>query len=198
MLQMLLPLLSSLAPGLLSHLMGGDPNAEYRNRVNALLGPQNMARLTNQSFQQNVGSPGYAGAQNMVNAGVNQTGNQLQANLGRMGIGNSGTGAILSSLMPSLMGSQMGQLRTGAYNQAQNQAQNTVQSQIGALTGQMPASQTQQLFAGGLSALGPLLQQMMQRQGGMPNQTLNGMMQGLQNYQFPMPQANPIGSPLPR
>ena len=155
----------AMLPGLMNKLFGGDPQKDYRSRVNALLAPQNMGKLTNQFFQQAVGGPGYAQGQSMIAAGANQAGNQVAQNLGSRGIGTSGTGAILSGLMPSLVGSQMAGLRTGAWNQAQGQAQSSIDQQIKALSGSMGPSQTSQMFGGGLAALGPLLQALMKQYG---------------------------------
>ena len=114
-----------------------------------------------------LGSPAFSQAQGTIAAGANQAGNQLAQALGSRGIGTSGTGAVLSSLLPSLVGSQQSQLRTAAYGSAQNQAMQRIQAQIQALQGSMPVSQNRQLFAGGLDAFGPLLAQwLQQRQGG--------------------------------
>lgn len=162
MAHMLLPILSSFAPALLNSIMGGDPNKQYRNRVNNLIAPQNMGRLTNQFFQQGLGSPAMALAQRQVAQGSNAAGNAVQARAAQSGVGNSGLGAIGASVGPSIAGNGLAGLQAQLWQQAQGQAQNSIQQQIAALQGQMPASQTQQLFAGGLSALGPLLQAYLQ------------------------------------
>lgn len=179
----------SMLPGLLSHLLGGDPQKKYRQRVAGLLAPQNMSKLTNGYYQNNLGSPGYAQAQNAIGAGANASQNNLMANLGSRGLGTSGTGAILSSLMPSLVGSQMAGLRTGAYNAAQGQAQGNIEQQLKALQETQGPSQTQQMFGGGLAAFGPMLQAFLQHHaanGGMngyPGYNANGVQNQLQPQQ---------------
>lgn len=146
----------SFGPGFLSGIFGGDPQKELRKKMMQLMSPQNQAKLTNQFYQQNLGSPAYSQGLSTIAAGANQAGNQVAANLGARGIGTTGTGAILSSLVPSLVGSQQAQLRTGAYNSAQGQAMQTLQQQLAALTGTAGPSQTRQLFGAGLDAFGPM------------------------------------------
>ncbi len=166
----MLPLLAnagaSFLPSLLGHLFGGqDPQQKLRQQMQQVLAPANFAKLSGQFYQQNLGSPAYAQGQRDIAGGANMAGNNLQANLGARGVGTSGSGAVLSSLVPSLVGSQMAGLQTGAWNQAQGQAGNNIQQQLAALqqTGGQP-SQNQQLFAGGLGAFGPILQQLLQHQ----------------------------------
>lgn len=162
------------APSLLGGLFGGkDPGKQYRTRVNALLAPQNMGRLTQQYYQQTLGSPAYALGQRQAAQGANLTGNQFAQRAAMSGLGNTGIGAIMSSLTPSISGNLLSQLQAGAYQQAQGQAQNTIQQQIAALQGQMPATRNEGLFSAGLGAFGPLLQQYLQQlfsqQGKMPS-----------------------------
>lgn len=158
---------AAMLPGLLQHLFGGkDPRQQYMQQVQNLLSPQNMSKLTQGFYQQNLGSPAYAQGQRQIAAGANETGNQVAAKMGASGIGQSGTGALLSSLTPSLTGNAMAGLQTGAFNQAQGAAQNSIQQQLQALgqTGQpwtQGPSQTSQMFGGGMAALGPLLQALM-------------------------------------
>lgn len=154
---LLLSALFSFAPGLFAHLFGGDPQAKLRHQINALLAPGNVTKLTNQFYQQALGSPAYSQAQGTIAAGANQTANQVAANLGARGIGTTGTGAVLSGLTPSLVGSQQAGLRTTAYNAAGSQAHSTIEQQIAALMGTSGPSQGQQLFAGGLESFGPML-----------------------------------------
>ena len=177
---LLLPLLSSLAPGLLSKLFGGkDPNQQYRQNVQNLLAPQNLARLTQGYYSQALGSPQYALGQRQIAAGTNATQNALAGNAAMSGVSNSGAGNLAQSIGPSLAGNQMAQLQAGMYGQAQNQAQNNIQQQIGALGGQMPVSQNMSLCGGGLAALGPLLQQLLSRgrggMGGYPGYSAGGV-----------------------
>lgn len=156
---LLLSGLLSLAPGLFSGLFGGDPQKKLRKQINKLLDPKNQAALTKQFYEQAISSPAYSQAQGTIAAGANQAGGDIASSLAQRGIGTSGTGAILPGLVSSLVGSQQAGLRTSAYQGAQGQAQNTLQQQLAALTGTSGPSQTQQLFAGGLDALGPLLAQ---------------------------------------
>lgn len=155
---LLLSALLSMAPGFLSKLFGGDPQAALRRRIAELTSPQNVGNLTGQFYQQALGSPAYSQALGTIAAGANQTANQTAASLAQRGIGTTGTGAILSSLGPSLVGSQTAGLRTAAYSGAQSQAQQQIQQLIASLMGTQGPSQSSQLFAGGLSALGPLLE----------------------------------------
>lgn len=155
-----LPALLSFAPALFSHFFGGDPQKEFQRKIAALSGAQNVGATTNQFYQQALGSPAYTQAQNTIAQGANQTASRLGANLGASGLGTSGTGAILSSLMPSLVAGQQGQLRTGAYQSAQQQAQDAIQQQIKALYGTYgQPSRTSQLAGTGFEALMPYLQQ---------------------------------------
>ena len=148
----------SFAPALFSKLFGGDPQKKLRKKVGQLTGAENIGRTTDKFFQQAISSPAYSQAQGTIAAGANQAGGQLASQLGARGIGTSGTGAVLSSLIPSLVGSQQAGLRTSAYQGAQGQAQNAIQAQLDALTGSQGPSQTQQLFGVGLESLIPMLQ----------------------------------------
>lgn len=168
---MLLQGLMSFAPALLSKIgLFGDPQADYRKRVGKILASQ--PGLTQKYYNQALGSPAYSQAQGTIAAGANATGGQLQSALGARGIGESGTGAILSSLLPSIVGQQQAGLRTSAYNSGQQQAQQEIQARIAALTGGAPGgvfgpSQSQQLFAGGLEAFLPALLAMLQKNPGL-------------------------------
>jgi hypothetical protein len=162
---LLLSGLLSFAPSFLSRLFGGDPAAAYRKKVNQLVDPQNVQRLINQFYQNAISSPAYSQAQGNIALGANTASNQLAQSLAARGIGTTGTGAVLSSLTPSLVGSQQAGLRTGAYGSAQEQALNNIKQQIDALQGSMPASQTSQLFAGGLGPFAQFLAQYLSRGG---------------------------------
>ena len=157
--------LSSFLPSLLSGLFG-DPQAELRKKLMQLTSAQNVGKLTDQYYQQNLSSPAYSQAQGTIAAGGNVAGNRLASELGARGIGTSGSSAVLSSLIPSLVGQQQAGLRTSAYQSGQNQAQDQIQQQIAALTGTSGPSQGRQLFAGGLEAFLPALLAMLQKQGG--------------------------------
>jgi len=160
--------LLSFAPSLLSKLFGHDPAAEYRKQANKIIDPQNIARLQQQFYQQLQASPAFSQAQGNIALGANVAGNQLQNSLAARGIGTSGTGAVLSSLVPSLVGSQQAGLRTATYNSAQEQAMNNIQQQLAALQGRMPASTSSQLFGAGLDAFGPMLSDWLHSRRGNP------------------------------
>lgn len=149
---------ASMLPGLLSKLFGSDPNAKLRAEIARLTSPQNVGNVTNQFYQQALSSPAYSQAQQSIATGANQTSNQLATSLASRGLGTSGTASVLSSLTPSLVGSQQAGLRTTAYQGAQGQAEQSIQQLLAALMGTRGPSQSSQLFAGGLSALGPLLE----------------------------------------
>lgn len=153
---LILSSLLSFAPGLLSSLFG-DPRKKLQKKIQKLISPANQAALTQQFYNQALGSPGFSQAQGQIAAGANQAGSDIASALAQRGIGTSGTGAILPGLVSSLVGSQQAGLRSAAYQGAQGQAQNNIQQQIAALQGTAGPSQTQQLFAGGLDALGPIL-----------------------------------------
>jgi hypothetical protein len=156
--------LLSFAPSLFAGLFG-DPNKKLRKQVNKLTGAGNVGKVTDQFYQQAVGSPAFSQAQGSIAAGANAAGGQLASSLGQRGIGTSGTGAILSSLMPSVVGQQQAGLRTAAHSTAQNQAQQAIQAQLAALMGTQGPSPQQQLFSGGLEAFGPFLQQLLSQMG---------------------------------
>lgn len=177
--------LLSFAPALFSKLFGNDPQKKLRQDVRRLTGAQNVGAETNKFYQQGLASPAFSQAQGAIAAGANQTANQVQANLGARGIGTSGTGAILSSLTPSLVGSQQAGLRTSTYQGAQNQAQQSIQAQLQALMGTQGPSQTQQLFAGGLEAYLPYLQQLLSGRAMGPGLPSNALSQA--NSYAPLP-----------
>jgi hypothetical protein len=156
---MFLPMLMSFGPALLNKIFGKDPAKELRRQIAKLTSAANVGKTTNQFYNQNLGSPAYSQAQGSIAAGANAAQGNLMNSLGARGIGTSGTGAILSSLMPSLVGQQQAGLRTSAYGAAQDQANQSIQAQIAALQGTQGPSQTQQMFAGGLSSFGPYLEQ---------------------------------------
>ena len=141
---LLLPLLASLAPGLLAKLFGGKSKQQ---QIQDLL--RQRKAMTDTAYQGVLGSPAYSQAQGNIAAGANQTANSVNSSLAARGIGTSGTGAILSSLTPSLVGSQQAGLKTSAYNTAQSQVGNELQQRIDAINGQGP-SQSARQFAGGI------------------------------------------------
>lgn len=177
----LLAALLSFAPGLLGGLFG-DPNKKLRQQVGKLTSAQNVGKVTNQFYNQNLGSPAYSQAQGSIAAGANATQGQLASSLGARGIGTTGTAAILGSAIPSIVGQQQAGLRTHAYDSAQNQAQQQIQAQLDALMGTRGASPSQQLFAGGLEAFAPYLTMLMQRMGG---GAAGGPRMGQPGFQYP-------------
>jgi hypothetical protein len=175
---MLLAALMSFAPGLLGSLFG-DPNKKLRKKVGQLTSAGNVGRETDKFYQMALGSPAFSQAQGGIAAGANMAGADLSRALGARGIGTSGTSAVMSSMIPSLVGSQQAGLRTSAYGGAQQQAQQSIQAQLNALLGTQGASPGQQLFAGGMEAFAPFLQQLLSRYmgGGLPMQSLAGASQ---------------------
>lgn len=149
--------LLSFAPGLLSALFGSDKEA-LRREIAKLTSPEAVGGLTNQYYQQILGSPAYQSGLGSIASGANRTSNAVASSLAARGIGTTGTGAILSSLTPSLVGSQQAKLKSTAYDMAGSQARDSLQARINALLGTQGPSNTQRYFAGGLDAFGPLLE----------------------------------------
>lgn len=156
----MLSALLSAAPGLLSSLFGGDPRQKLLKQQQKVIGSQ--SQLANQLYGSFLSSPAFAAGQGAIATGANATAGNLAQSLGARGIGTSGTGAVLSSLTPSIVGQGMSQLHQAGYQQAQGQAQTQIQQQLAALQGLHGPSQTQQLFAGGIDAFGPMLQAWLQ------------------------------------
>jgi len=151
------PLIASFGPGLLSGLFG-DPKKKLRKQLSVLNSPNYLGNLTNQFYQQGLGSPMFSQAQGQIAGGANATQGNLMQALGARGLGTSGTGAILSSLLPSLVGSQQAGLRSSVYQGAQGQAQNAQQQSIANLLGTQGPSQQQTGLAQGFEAFLPFLQ----------------------------------------
>lgn len=162
---LLLAFLSSFGPGLLARLFGGDSNARLRREAGRISSPQNYSRLTNQYFQQALGSPAYSQALGTIAAGANAASNNVARNLAQAGIGSTGTGAVLSGLTPSLVGSQRAGLTSAAYGQAGSQAEQDIARQLQVLLGTTGPSYSGQLFGGGLDAFGKFLQLWLMQQG---------------------------------
>jgi hypothetical protein len=176
--------LASFAPAMLSKLFGNDPQKKLQKQLLQLMSPQALAALTNQFYQQGLASPAFSQAQGAIAQGANATQGQLSSALGARGIGTSGTGALMSSIVPSIVGQQQAGLRTATYQGAQNQAQNSLQQQIQALLGTSGPSQTQQLFGTGLEAFSPFLTDWLKGLGNrLPTQSLNWAA----NYSPPIP-----------
>ena len=162
----LLKALLSFAPGLLSHLFGGDPQKKLRQQVGQLTSAGNVGNVTNQFYQQALSSPAYAQALATIAAAGNQAQNTVGRELGARGLGTSGSAAVLSGLVPSMVGGNQAKLRTGAYGSAQEQAMQQIQQQIAALTGTQGPSQTRQAFGAGFEALGPIIDAWLKSRGG--------------------------------
>jgi hypothetical protein len=145
-----------------------------RKQVGNLTSAANVGRQTDKFYQQALGSPAYSQAQGTIAAGANVAGGDIARSLASRGIGTSGVGSILPGLMSSVVGGQQANLRTQAHQGAQQQAQQAIQAQLDALMGTQGPSQTQQLFAGGLESLIPLLSQYFSQmgQGGVPRTSL--------------------------
>lgn len=155
---LLLPAAANFAPALLNKIFGGaSPEEKLRHQLMALLAPEHQQMLQNQFYQQAISSPAYSQAQGTIAAGANATGANLARAAGN--VGPSGTGALLSSVLPSIVGGQQAGLRTGAYNSAQQQAAQTLQQQLSALTGtaNLGPSRTQQFVGAGIEGFAPFL-----------------------------------------
>lgn len=153
-----MPLLLAFGPAVFSRLFSiQDDKARLRQELFQLLTPENMKRLTEQFYKQNIQSPAFSQGQQVIASGANATANQVAQNLGARGIGTSGTGAILSSLTPSLVGQQMAGLRTTAHNAAAADARQTIQQQADALINTSGPSMNRQLFSAGLDSFTPYL-----------------------------------------
>ena len=157
---MLIAALASFAPGLLSSLFGGKSSQQQAmEKIRALYDPAYRAKLQAQFYQQNLASPAYSQAQGTIAAGANQAASQIASSLGQTGLTPSGTGAIMSGMVPSMVGHNQAGLRTTAYNAGGQAADTSIEGQVRALLQTMGPSQGQQLFAGGMSAFGPMLSQ---------------------------------------
>lgn len=163
---LLLSALLSAAPGLISFLSGNNPQMKLRRQMQQIIGSQGA--LTNQLYQQNLGSPAFSEGLRQIAAGANATAGQLGASLGARGIGTTGTGAVLSSLTPSIVGNAQAQLHTAAFQSAQQQAQERIRQLLASLQDTSGPSQTQQLFGAGISSFGPMLQAWFNKQYGIP------------------------------
>ena len=156
--------LTSFGPALLSKLFGGKTSAQkereqMQQKLAYLYSPAYRQMLQSQYYQQNLASPAYSQAQGTIAAGGNQAAGQLASQIGQTGLRSSGTGAIMSSVVPSMMGHQLSGLRTTAYNAAGGAADQSIEGQVRALMGTPSGgpSQGQQLLGAGMDAFGPLL-----------------------------------------
>lgn len=155
---LLLPLLMSFGPALVSKLFGGqDPNDKLRQQVAMLMSPGYQNQLHGQFLNSNINSPAFTAGQNAIAAGANQTANNVSERLGAHGLNASGTSDILNSMRPSLVGNNTAQLYATADQAAQAQAMQAIQQQLQALYGTQGPSQDMQYAAAGLSNFAPYL-----------------------------------------
>jgi len=108
--------LFSMAPGLLSKLFGGKSSQQVEaerlaaekqaamDRIRALYDPAYRLQLQKKFYQENIASPAYSQAQGSIAAGANQAASQIASSLGQTGLTSSGTGAIMSGVVPSMVG----------------------------------------------------------------------------------------------
>ena len=147
-----LALLTTFGPALLSKLFGGKSSGEQAmDKIRALYDPAYRAKLQAQYYQQNLSSPAYSQAQGTIAAGANQSASQIASNLGATGLTPSGTGAIMSGLIPSMVGHNLAGLRTTAYNAGGTAADQSIEGLVNAILKTMGPSQTQQLFGAGIN-----------------------------------------------
>jgi hypothetical protein len=148
-----LALLTAFGPMLLSKLFGGQSSGQQaQDKIRALYDPAYRAKLQAQYYQQNLSSPAYSQAQGTIATGANQSASQIASSLGQTGLTSSGTGAIMSGIVPSMVGHNLAGLRTTAYNSAGTAADTSIEGMVRAILGTQGASQTAQMGAAGLDA----------------------------------------------
>jgi hypothetical protein len=163
---MVLAALLSFAPGLLSKLFGGQSSGQQAmDKIRALYDPAYRAKLQAQYYQQNLQSPAYSQAQGTIAAGANQSASQIASSLGQTGLTPSGTGAIMSGMIPSMVGHNLAGLRTTAYNAGGTAADQSIEGMVRAILQTAGPSQTQGLMAGGLDAFSKYLSQYLTQKG---------------------------------
>jgi hypothetical protein len=161
-----LALLTSFGPMLLSKLFGGQSSGQQaQDKIRALYDPAYRAKLQAQYYQQNLQSPAYSQAQGTIAAGANQSASQIASNLGQTGLTSSGTGAIMSGLIPSMVGHNLAGLRTTAYNAGGTAADQSIEGMVRAILQTQGPSQTQQMFGAGTDAFSRFLSQYLSQKG---------------------------------
>jgi hypothetical protein len=161
-----LALLTSFGPALLSKLFGGQSSGQQaQDKIRALYDPAYRAKLQAQYYQQNLSSPAYSQAQGTIAAGANQSASQIASNLGATGLTPSGTGAIMSGLIPSMVGHNLAGLRTTAYNAGGTAADTSIEGMVRAILQTQGPSQTQQMFGAGTDAFSRFLSQYLTQKG---------------------------------
>jgi len=149
-----LALLTSFGPALLMKLFGGKSSGEQAmDKIRALYDPAYRAKMQEKYYQQNLQSPAYSQAQGTIAAGANQSASQIASALGQTGLTSSGTGAIMSGIIPSMVGHNLSGLRTTAYNSAGTAADNSIEGMVQAILGTQGPSQTAQLGAAGIAGI---------------------------------------------
>jgi hypothetical protein len=163
---MLLAALASFAPGLLSKLFGGQSSGQQAmDKIRALYDPAYRAKLQAQYYQQNLASPAYSQAQGTIAAGANQSASQIAQALGATGLTSSGTGAIMSGVIPSMVGHNLAGLRTTAYNAGGTAADQSIEGMVRAILQTQGPSQSAQMFGAGASNFSNFLSQYLTQKG---------------------------------
>jgi hypothetical protein len=161
-----LALLTSFGPALLSKLFGGQSSGQQAmDKIRALYDPAYRAKLQAKYYQQNLSSPAYSQAQGTIAAGANQSASQIASNLGQTGLTPSGTGAIMSGMIPSMVGHNLAGLRTTAYNAGGTAADQSIEGMVRAIMGTMGPSQSQQLLGSGMDAFSKFLSAYLTQKG---------------------------------
>jgi len=161
-----LSLLMTFGPALLSKLFGGKSSGEKAmDKIRALYDPAYRAKLQAQYYQQNLSSPAYSQAQGTIAAGANQSASQIASSLGQTGLTPSGTGAIMSGVIPSMVGHNLAGLRTTAYNAGGTAADQSIEGMVRAILETQGPSQTQQMFGAGTDAFSKFLSQYLTQKG---------------------------------
>jgi hypothetical protein len=157
---MVLAALMSFGPSLLSKLFGGQSSGQQAmDKIRALYDPAYRAKMQAQYYQQNLQSPAYSQAQGTIAAGANQSASQIASSLGQTGMTPSGTGAIMSGMIPSMVGHNLAGLRTTAYNAGGTAADQSIEGMVRSILATQGPSQTQQMFGAGASNFSNFLSQ---------------------------------------
>jgi hypothetical protein len=163
---LILALLTSFGPSLLSKLFGGQSSGQQAaDKIRALYDPAYRAKLQAQYYQQNISSPAYSQAQGTIAAGANQSASQIASSLGQTGLTSSGTGAIMSGIIPSMVGHNLAGLRTTAYNAGGTAADQSIEGMVRAILQTQGPSQTQQMFGAGADAFSKFVSEYLKQKG---------------------------------
>lgn len=174
----------------LAAAFGADPGARMRREINNLMSPAMLARLVSQNYRLTTGSPGYTLARNYAIAGSNASTNAMARNFGRLGMSDTGIGALASAVGPSALGLNLGKIDTDAYNSAMTMSQDQLRERLQGLLGSpFGASRLQTGLAESFKNLIPFIRSRFATPGlgggvsqlGMPNLGIAG------DPRFPMP-----------